>query len=205
MTLAYMQGMLYPRASEEPDDTGGDDDGDDEGEDGFETPDDPLAMATALMPASMGITFCVRDGESVDVTVHGARYKPGEKQSKSEDAAEVHGETWKRVPLTPTTIRIEAGTEASGRTACLEGMASVSILPRRLQSGRWLLTVSLSNENEVARPDPEKTEPPRVSERLLCSKPTRLFQGCSSVRRTPPPLLAAAYDRWRCVAARCYT
>ena len=48
-------------------------------------------------------------------------------------------------------------------------------------------------------------EPPRVSERLLCSKPTRLFQGCSSVRRTPPPLLAAAYDRWRCVAARCYT
>uniref|UniRef100_UPI001E3006D8 transposase n=1 Tax=Roseovarius salinarum TaxID=1981892 RepID=UPI001E3006D8 len=37
----------------------------------------------------------------------------------------------------------------------------------------------------------KRAEPPRVSERLLCSKPTRLFQGCSSVRRTPPPLLAA--------------
>ena len=157
MTLAYMQGMLYPRASEEPDDTGGDDDGDDEGEDGFETPDDPLAMATALMPASMGITFCIREGASVDITVHGARYKPGERQSSSKDTDEVHGETWKRVPLSPTTIRIEAGAEVPERTACLEGMASVSILPRRLQSGDWLLTVSLSNENDVSRPDPEKT------------------------------------------------
>lgn len=48
-------------------------------------------------------------------------------------------------------------------------------------------------------------EPPRVSERLICSKPKRLFQGFSFVRRMPPPLPAAADDRWHCVAAHCYT
>ena len=50
-----------------------------------------------------------------------------------------------------------------------------------------------------------KDDPPRVSERVVCSKPTRLFQVCSSVRRMRPPLPVAADARWRCVAARCYT
>jgi hypothetical protein len=40
----------------------------------------------------------------------------------------------------------------------------------------------------------------RVSERLLCSKVTRLFQGCSSVPGMSPPLPAVAYGRRRCVA-----
>lgn len=51
----------------------------------------------------------------------------------------------------------------------------------------------------------QRGEPPRVSERLFCSKPKRLFQGFSFVGRMPPPLLAAADDRSHCVAAHCYT
>ena len=49
------------------------------------------------------------------------------------------------------------------------------------------------------------TEPPRVCERLICSKLRRLFQGCSALHRIHPPFLAAADGQWRHVAALCCT
>ena len=75
-------------------------------------------------------------------------------------------------------------------------LASFGIrLPKHLQT----------YEQRVRKVLEGQTEPPRVSERLLCSKPKRLFQGFSFFRRIPPPLPAAADDRWHCVAAHCYT
>jgi hypothetical protein len=172
MSLAYMQGMLYPRSSKPSDDTGGDDDGDASGDDGFETPDDPLAMATALMPASMGMTFCVEDGAEFEIIVEGALYRAFEEggaDEGGETAVEVvqpgdqkrgarsSTERWQRHPIDISKMRLKAGQALPEPRRCLGDMASVSVLPRKLSGRRWLMTVSVSNDNEATRPDPTKT------------------------------------------------
>lgn len=171
MSLAYMQGMLYPRSSEQEEDVGGDDDGDDDEESGdLSSPDDPLGMATALMPASMGITFCLKDGAAVNLDIQGAGYsKPKRKiDDPGGDNGDVDAldtistgdtgrqEIWCRKALKSDPVLIKAG-DAIRSHSTLEGMASLSVLPRKLGDGSWLMTVSLSNEQEAGRADPAKT------------------------------------------------
>ncbi|MFY0690758.1 MAG: hypothetical protein JXR14_02410 [Paracoccaceae bacterium] len=172
MSLAYMQGMLYPRSSRQTDDTGGDDEGDNAEDDGFESPDDPLAMATALMPASMGITFCVTEETAFEIVVEGALYREVDGSGEAEvdlpeiDTAEDStgnrgqsrgSERWKRHPIEPSRLLLKAGETFSEPKKCLAEIASISVLPRKLPDGRWLMTISVSNDNESGRPDPSKT------------------------------------------------
>ncbi|WP_143226514.1 DEAD/DEAH box helicase [Actibacterium pelagium] len=172
MSLAYMQGMLYPRSSAQSGDTGGDDEGENTDGGGFETSDDPLAMATALMPASMGITFCVSRETEFEIVVEGALYHKvdgvGEVENDlpdrdSDENAAGKGdksnssECWKRHPIEPSRLPLKAGESLAEPKKCLAEMASISILPRKLPDDRWLMTVSLSNDNEAGRPDPSKT------------------------------------------------
>jgi hypothetical protein len=171
MSLAYMQGMLYPRASMQSSDVGGDEEeGDDADEAGLSSPDDPLGMATALMPASMGITFCLEKGSSTKLEVSGSRYERLDTgASKSEDNDREEGSTtsrrskkarasekWVRSPLGSEPITLKAG-EAIQKKPVLEGMGSLDVLPRKLPNGSWLMTVSLSNVNEARHSDPAAT------------------------------------------------
>ncbi len=184
MSLAYMQGMLYPQAAEETDDIGGDDDGEDVDGDNSGTPDDPLSMASALMPASMGMSFCMADGAAAELLVEGARYEQIE-VSPMEDTAEENGEddqhaedratrrpgrneTWKRNPLPSSPIEVTAGQTIKSQEV-LGGMGLLSVLPRRLGNGSWLVTVSVSNANEAKRADPGKT----IYQAQLSARPTR--------------------------------
>ena len=65
MSLAYMQGMLFPRAERASLDLCGD-----EAEDASEEDaDDPLSMSNATLPASMGMSLCISPGRTVKITV----------------------------------------------------------------------------------------------------------------------------------------
>lgn len=148
MSLAYMQGMLYPRQAAADDDTGGDDGQEvDETTGDFADADDPLGMASELLPASMGLTFCLEDGAIVDLTTSAAVY---EKVEDGED------EAWLRTPLEQAIRQLKAGESIENENV-LNERAQLSVLSRRLRDGSWLVTVSLSNSAEEKRPNPAKT------------------------------------------------
>lgn len=72
LSLAYMMGMLFPREAKDDSDLGGDEAVEVEEED----PDDPLSMASALLPSSMGLSVCLDSGSTIEVIIKGARYEP---------------------------------------------------------------------------------------------------------------------------------
>jgi hypothetical protein len=170
MSLAYMQGMLFPRAERASPDLGGD-----EAEDAAdEDADDPLSMSSAMLPASMGMSLCISSGSKVKITVEAAVYDPvepseglasegvtkevqtagdtgatpvadGEKKTgKRRSRAE---ERWQRRQLEATVNLVDAaGLET---TLVLDDHATLEVLSRTLPSGEILLTVSLSNVHEA--------------------------------------------------------
>src|SRR5262245_44515523 len=72
LSLAYMMGMLYPRKGSEEDDLSSDELGDtDDDEDGL---DDPLSMASSLLPASLGLSICVSSQAQVEIRASAAVY-----------------------------------------------------------------------------------------------------------------------------------
>ena len=79
MSLAYMQGMLFPRAERSPADLGGDEAEDASDEDA----DDPLSMSNAMLPASMGMSLCIAPGSKAtflsrtwSMSNHAAPHRP---------------------------------------------------------------------------------------------------------------------------------
>lgn len=148
MSLAYMQGMLYPRQSASDDDTGGDEGKEvDETAGDFADADDPLGMATELLPASMGLTFCLEEGATAVLAVSAALY---EKLDEKEE------ETWRRRPLQEERRLVTAGDTVENELL-FDERASLSVLSRKLGDGSWLLTVSLANRLEDKHPNPAKT------------------------------------------------
>ncbi|WP_181169158.1 helicase C-terminal domain-containing protein [Mesorhizobium sp. B2-4-14] len=176
MSLAYMQGMLFPRAERATPDLGGDEAEDASDEDA----DDPLSMSNATLPASMGMSLCVSPGSTIRVTVGAAVYapiKPGEafddhdlgSVSKSSAAESTTDNTdvqpdpasqkkapkgrgkatgwWQRRQLEASTR--DVGVEGLEATLVLEKHASLEVLSRTLANGEILLTLSLSNIHEA--------------------------------------------------------
>ena len=148
LTLAYMLGMLYPRQLPEDAALGRDGESSDDTRDaGVDRDvDDPLSMANALLPASMGLTFCVDQPTTVSVKVSAARYE----RSKESD-----GERWTRNPL-PTDTRVLQAAQGPIEDDVLGGLAKLSVLPRRGSNGTHLITVSVSNSATASRTDPSK-------------------------------------------------
>lgn len=148
MKLAYMQGMLYPRQAVADEDTGGDE-GQETDEDAgdFADADDPLGMASELLPASMGLTFCVESAGVVELTINAAIYE------KSKEEGE---EIWQRVPLEAAKATVDTGKQLDDEFM-FDKRAKLSILTRRLKGGNCLVTVSLSNNAEDKHPNPAKT------------------------------------------------
>ncbi len=165
LSLAYMMGMLFPQEANDDSDLGGD-----EAEGAAEEdPDDPLSMASALLPSSLGLSVCLAKGSSVEICVDGARYEPlktADKVRGNETLADqsVAGivsderevapseektrkrkqeERWRRIPLAKTKILV--GEEGLDPTAALEGRANLEVLARKIPDGTTLLTISVSN------------------------------------------------------------
>lgn len=170
MSLAYMQGMLFPRAERAAPDLGGD-----EAEDASdEEADDPLSMSSAMLPASMGMSLCISPGSKVQIKVEAAVYdpvQPSERPASSEVTPE-GAETGEPDKALLAVIGTKAGkrrSQATGRwqrrqldqslrvvdatgmeaTLVLEDHATLEVLSRTLPSGDILLTVSLSNVHEA--------------------------------------------------------
>ncbi|MCG6560460.1 hypothetical protein MB818_19795 [Ruegeria sp. 1NDH52C] len=170
MSLAYMQGMLFPRAERASPDLGGD-----EAEDASEEDsDDPLSMSSAVLPASMGMSLCISSGGKVQITVQAAIYDAiqpnegpvsldvakqatptGERDTASVATVETNAgkrggraaERWQRRELDPSSQIVDAtGME---KKLILEGHAALEVLSRTLPSGNILLTVSVSNAHEA--------------------------------------------------------
>ncbi|WP_317963151.1 hypothetical protein [Phaeobacter italicus] len=164
-----MQGMLFPRAERTSADLGGD-----EAEDASEEDaDDPLSMSNAMLPASMGMSFCISAGSMVQITVEAAVYfpvQPSEVPASSnvgreatETAEDIDtpfaleetkaghqrnkgAERWQRRQLDPSSHVVDlTGLET---TSVLENHATLEVLARPLQSGDILLTASLSNAHK---------------------------------------------------------
>lgn len=156
--LAYMMGMLFPQKQKEDPGLAGDEQEEADDADG----DDPLSMATAILPSSMGLTVCLSPGAEAKVTVRGARYEEvagraapdGEGQKGGEASPDASGtktpvarrgrdQAWQRIPLDDTT----AVVGVAGLRSCpaLEGFAGLEVLGRQLADGSSLLTISLSN------------------------------------------------------------
>lgn len=72
MSLAYMMGMLFPRAEKTAPDLGGDEAEDASGEDA----EDPLSMSNSMLPSAMGMSLCVAAGTKVRIRVDAAVYLP---------------------------------------------------------------------------------------------------------------------------------
>ncbi|MER8832876.1 hypothetical protein [Mesorhizobium sp. M0909] len=143
LSLAYMMGILYPKATAERPDIGSDEEPevDDEATD----PDDPLSMANSILPASMGLSICVSADAIVEIYPRGAVYDEHERIEGRE-------RRWKRRPLETVVERVGAG--GLRRKPTLEGHAEIEVLDRGLADGSRLLTISLSNtEESEGRPD----------------------------------------------------
>lgn len=170
MSLAYMQGMLFPRAEKTSAGLGGDEAEDASDEDA----DDPLSMSNATLPAAMGMSLCISPGSKVRITVEAAVYDPVE-PSEGASSPEVVKDVatteepdktpvavvetkvgkrrskaagrWQRRQLNPSSDVIDAtGMES---TLVLEDHATLEVLSRTLPGGDILLTVSLSNAHEA--------------------------------------------------------
>ncbi|MBV0893156.1 hypothetical protein KTN05_15180 [Paracoccus sp. Z118] len=170
MGLAYMQGMLFPRAERASPDLGGD-----EPEDASDADaDDPLSMSNAMLPASMGMSLCISPGSKVQITVEAAVYnpiQPSEGPASPEIAKEeaTSGEPGKTPVAVVETKARKRRSKAAGRwqrrqletsshvvdatgmetTLVLEDHATLVVLSRALPSGDILLTASLSNAHEA--------------------------------------------------------
>ena len=104
MSLAYMQGMLFPRAERSPADLGGDEAEDASDEDA----DDPLSMSNAMLPASMGMSLCIAPGSKVQITVDAAVYEQVEPREDAENP-ETARTLWGTATSTPAlSIRAPA-------------------------------------------------------------------------------------------------
>src|SRR5690554_4549128 len=84
LSLAYMMGMLFPRAEKAGNDLLGDEADNDTEVD----VEDPLSMATAMLPSSMGLSVCVVSGSKVRIRASAAIYKkvPAASAEKREGA-----------------------------------------------------------------------------------------------------------------------
>ena len=149
LTLSYMLGMLYPRYVREDAALGRDGDAGESSGDGDADADcdDPLNMANALLPASMGLSFCVARETRVYVVVSAARYTKCEQSDV---------ERWTRVPIA-TGTHIVRPDDGPSNDDIFSGRAKLSVLPRLSPDGTWLVTVSVSNAAETTRGDPAST------------------------------------------------
>ncbi len=178
MSLAYMQGMLFPREERATLDIGGDEAEDASDEDA----DDPLSMSNAMLPASMGMSLCISPGGTVRVTVEAAVYIPvehgegvGDHKPANEDVsnsgptqdstsgtdhlqssasgkkgAKGRGSATGRWKRRQLKVSTkEVGGEGAESTVVLEDRATLEVLSRTLANGEILLTVSLSNIREA--------------------------------------------------------
>lgn len=178
MSLAYMQGMLFPRAERATPDLGGDEAEDASDEDA----DDPLSMSNAMLPASMGMSLCISPGSTVRVTVEAAVYAPVEPREAVGERDLANGDVSKPGTSEGTTSSTNAkpdpaserkaakgrsratgrwqrrqleastkdvGVEGLGATLVLEKHATLEVLSRTLANGEILLTLSLSNIHEA--------------------------------------------------------
>ncbi|GAA3895331.1 helicase-related protein [Sphingomonas limnosediminicola] len=160
LSLAYMMGMLFPR--NEPEDVAR---AGDEAESVDEDPDDPLSMATAMLPSSMGLSVCVSAGSLVEVTIQAARYEPlGGAASETTGATTEHTgkrrkakqeARWRRVPL--ADAKVEVDPRGLPPTPVLEGRAALEVLARSLADGSILLTASVSNTSNASNRSAEET------------------------------------------------
>ncbi|WP_426692906.1 hypothetical protein ACMC5O_002350 [Sphingomonas sediminicola] len=177
MSLAYMMGMLFPRAEKTAPDLGGDEAEDASDEDA----EDPLSMSNAMLPSAMGMSLCVARGSRIRIKVEAAVYSPleeGEEASRESrenvpvvepgsrenaQAADVAVETlpeetsersqgrrnqrWQRRKLEPSVH--EVGAAGLEPAAILEQRAILEVLSRTLPDDDVLLTISVSNSGEA--------------------------------------------------------
>lgn len=141
LSLAYMLGMLFPQNSEENDDLGGD-----EEQEVDDDTDDPLSMASALLPASMGLSFCLSDGAKVLLTVDAARYVKVENGNES---------SWRRVPLKLEKPELLTSGIGFSDRRIFDGLAALTVFPRKTENG-WLTTVSVINTSSGLRSQYDK-------------------------------------------------
>lgn len=151
----YLLGVLYPQnaeayeahAEEEGEASSGDDEDSDR--------ENPISMAFERLPASLGVSFFVRESGSVSCGVHAAMY---ERIAKSGQI-----ETWERRPLAEPDAaevhRLECPSSSGGsrQIEVLLGHASLHSLWRPMKGG-FLVTVTLLNRHktEAGRPDPSE-------------------------------------------------
>lgn len=143
MTLAYMMGMLFPRAGEVSQDLGGDEPEDIQDEED----DDPLSMSNAMLPSAMGMSLCMTAGARVKVTVQAAVYEPAEPEGGANGSQAKASQAWRRRQLQASVL--EVGDAGLGAGMVLEDRASVEVLARKLPGGEVLLTLSLANTREA--------------------------------------------------------
>ncbi|QIK95567.1 hypothetical protein G7076_02910 [Sphingomonas sp. HDW15A] len=72
MSLAYMMGMLFPRAKRSANDLGGDEAEAASDEDA----EDPLSMSNAMLPSAIGTSLCIARGSRIRIRVDAAIYSP---------------------------------------------------------------------------------------------------------------------------------
>jgi hypothetical protein len=145
MTLAYMMGMLFPRAGEVEADIGGDEP--EEAQD--DEDDDPLSMSNAMLPSAMGMSLCVAAGARMKVTVEAAVYEPPPADGAADGHRRKAPQAWRRRQLQASVLEVDG--DGLAPTMALEGRASVEVLARKLPGGDALLTLSLANTKETKR------------------------------------------------------
>jgi hypothetical protein len=167
-----MMGMLYPQAAREDAAAGGD-----EAETPEDEADDPLSMATAILPSALGLSVCIGADSALELTIDAAVYD-AESQPTAKSEGEQHGgvsesskrqrseAVWRRRPLEPAKLQVDqAGID---RRPILGGLANVEVLSRQLPNGDVLLTISVSNA--------------AIAANQRSAAETTLFQVCVSVK-----------------------
>ena len=179
----YLTGMIFPKGASTgsamaDEEEMGDDDAADDEQDEIESPMDLLFQK---LPASVGLTFALAEGEKlIRVALGGARYERRAAEIIAEESVRRNAGksssghaplVWKRVPLVPNEadeiIDFMADSDGQQKKLVLDGRASLHLLIRRAQGVR-IATVSLVNERETAEDSPVKVEDILFQARMKC-------------------------------------
>ena len=150
-TREYLVGVLYPQNTDTASSLQQEIDDSRVGSVGEDTPDDPITLANQRMPASVGLSFFVRDARELQVDLWAAAYEEVKTEASGDESPKSRRKGWARSvlassddPLTETIV-----PSAPLETTVLGGRAILHAKWREVGDSH-LVTVSLLNARKLS-------------------------------------------------------
>ena len=158
--MKYLVGTLFPENSEQTQIDDGNNDASNTASDSDTVDDSPMDAVFQRLPASIGLSLCMENTASIEISVWGAVYEKGSKahNNKSGESEKKSKPFWERKPIAskinPEIITIN---ENDKEKLVLSGKAKIYCTWRQYGKGS-LVTVNLINNAKISPEDKVNTD-----------------------------------------------